>query len=161
MKILVVDDDAAVRESVRKVLAEEGYETLVAADGCEALRHFVSQAIGLLILDLKLPDKTGWDVFEYITQKNPLLPIIVITGQTEQFQTAQAAGAGALMEKPLDAAELLRVIRELLAEPKEMRLRRLTGKGGAVRHVPPRNAEFLKHLREQQEHPYKFEMPKN
>lgn len=161
MKILVVDDDVAVRESVRKVLHDEGYETVLAADGKEALKQFVSQPIDLMVLDLGLPFQTGWDVFEHITHKNPLLPIIVITGQSEQYKAAAAAGVGALMEKPLDAGELLRVIAELLAEPKEVRLQRLTGHGGELRHIPARNAEFLKHLREQHEKPYEFKLPRH
>lgn len=159
MKILVVDDDVSVRESVCKVLQAEGYETITAADGAAALKQFVMHPIDLLLLDLGLPLKSGWDVFEYITRKNPLLPIIVITGQSRQKRMAQAAGAGALMEKPLDVEELLRVIKQLLAESPEDRLQRLTGRGGEVPHVPAAGTEFLQHLHRQETQPYKFKPP--
>jgi DNA-binding response OmpR family regulator len=159
MKILIVDDDASVRESVGKVLRAEGYETVTAADGPAALKQFVMHPIGLLLLDLGLPLKNGWEVFEHITRQNPLLPIIVITGQTRQKRIAQAAGVGALMEKPLDVDELLRVIKQLLAESPEARLQRLIGRGGEVRHIPPAGTEFLQHLKEQQIKPYEFKPP--
>jgi len=160
MKVLVVDDDWSVRESVRRVLQDAGYEVVLASDGREALHQFARQQIDLLVLDLGLPIKNGWDIFERITSENPVLPIIVITGQSEQYEVAVAAGVGALMEKPLDALQLLHTIRELLAEPREVRLHRLCGHGGAVRHVPAHNAEFLKHLREQYEKPYRFRLPR-
>lgn len=159
MKVLVVDDDVSVRESVSKVLQEEGYDTVMAADGNEALKQFAAHEVGLLLLDLGLPIKNGWDVFEQITSENPFVPVIIITGQTEQYRVAVAAGVGALMEKPLDALQLLHTIRDLLTEPKEVRLHRLCGHGGNVRHVPSSNAQFLKQLREQYEKPYRFKLP--
>lgn len=159
MKVLVVDDDVSVRESVSKVLRDEGYSVVLAADGTEALRQFLTQEIDLLVLDLGLPIKSGWDVFEQITTENPFVPIIIITGQADQYRVAVAAGVGALMEKPLDVMQLLHTIRDLLTEPKEVRLHRLCGHGGNVRHVPASNAQFLKHLREQYEKPYQFKLP--
>lgn len=159
MKVLVVDDDPSVRESVSKVLNTAGYEALLAADGGQALAQFESNEIALLVLDLGLPIKNGWDVFERITRENPLLPIVIITGQVEQYDVAVAAGVGALMEKPLDALQLLYTIRELLAEPKEVRLRRLCGLGGSVRHIPSGSAIFLEQLREQYEKLFDSERP--
>ncbi|MGC3959720.1 MAG: response regulator [Verrucomicrobiota bacterium] len=159
MKVLVVDDDRSVRESVSKVLRAEGYQAVTAADGPAALQQFDAHDIDLLVLDLGLPIKNGWDVFEQITAENPFVPVIIITGQVEQYDVAVAAGAGALMEKPLDALQLLHTIREMMAEPKEVRLHRLCGHGGKVRHIPASNAEFLKHLREQYEKPYRFKLP--
>lgn len=158
MKVLVVDDDESVREAVSKVLKEEGYEVVLTADGNEALKQFATHKIDLLLLDLGLPIKSGWDVFEQITTENPFVPIIIITGQADQYRAAVAAGVGALMEKPLDVPQLLQTIQDLLAEPKETRLRRLCGRGGEVRHIPSSAAAFLKHLREQSEKPYRFKV---
>jgi DNA-binding response OmpR family regulator len=161
MKVLLVDDDKAVRESVRKVLNGAGYDVLVAADGPEALTQFDSHPIDLLLLDLGLPIKTGWDIFEHISNADPLLPIIIITGQANKYDIAAAAGVGALMEKPLDAGQLLRTISELLSEPKEVRLHRLGGHRGEVRHIPPGSALLLKQLREQHEKPFHFKAPRS
>jgi len=160
MKVLVVDDDASVRESVRKVLQEEGYDAVLAADGNEALKQFAAHEIDLLLLDLGLSIKNGWDVFEQITTENPFVPIIIVTGQADQYRVAVAAGVGALMEKPLDALQLLHTIRDLLAESKEVRLNRLCGQGGTVRHIRSSNTQFLQQLREQHEKPYRFKLPR-
>jgi len=134
--VLVVDDDASVRESLGKVLRQENYETVLAADGQEAVEGFEKAKIDLLLLDLGLPIKNGWDTFERITGENPFVPIIIITGQAHKYPVAVAAGAGALMEKPLDVPRLLQTMQELLAEPPEARLRRLCGYTQDVRHVP-------------------------
>lgn len=126
-KVLVVDDDASVRESLRKVLEDVGYQVVVAADGREAVEQFEGGHVDLLLLDIGLPVRNGWDAFERITNEAPVLPIIIITGQANQNDLAVAAGVGALMEKPLDVTGLLNTMQELLAEPIETRLRRLCG----------------------------------
>src|SRR5664279_1298420 len=113
-KILVVDDDLEIRRSLHKVLRAEGYEVLLAEDGLVGLDMFDPAQTDLLLLDLNLPGKCGWDVVERITSVSPLLPIIVITGQRNQCEMATAAGVGALMGKPLDVPFLLQTITELL-----------------------------------------------
>jgi DNA-binding NtrC family response regulator len=90
----------------------------------------------LILLDLGLPNKSGWDTFEGFTSQNPTLPIIIITGQARQAKMAMAAGVGALMEKPLDAAQLLQTIQELLNEPEEARLRRMCGYSRELLYIP-------------------------
>jgi DNA-binding NtrC family response regulator len=152
--LMVVDDDASVRASLHKVLASAGYDVTVAANSEEAQRTFESRPIDLLILDLGLGTDSGWDTFERITTANPLLPVVVITGQTGQYDIALAAGAGALMEKPVDVNHLLDIIKELLAEPKELRLQRLCGYASNVKHEPPASTRLLRKLREQQAHEY-------
>jgi CheY-like chemotaxis protein len=142
-RVLVVDDDASVRESLKKVLAEAGYEVALATDGQEAMDRFDPDQVDLLLLDLNLPIRGGWDVFERITTQYPLVPIIIITGLPNQYFTALAAGAGALMEKPIEVPTLLKTVEELLAEPKESRLRRLCGQLDDTRYVPPACRLFL------------------
>jgi len=124
-KVLVVDDDTSVRESLGKVLQDAGYKVALAADGQEAVEQFEGGHVDLLLLDIGLPVKNGWDAFERITNKAPVLPIIIITGQANQHDLAVAAGVGALMEKPPDVTGLLNTMQELLAEPIEARLLRL------------------------------------
>ncbi len=119
-KILMVDDDAGVRESVQKVLREAGYESLTAADGTQALEQLELRKIDLLLLDLGLPVKNGWALFGRVKYEHPTLPVIVITGQPNQQFAASQAGARLLMEKPLDAQRLLTAIQEFLTEPAEV-----------------------------------------
>ena len=134
-KVLIVDDDASVRESLRKVLADAGYEVALAADSREAVEQFEGGRVALLVLDIGLPVRNGWDAFERITNEAPVLPIIVITGQANQHDMTVAAGVGALMEKPLDVNQLLNTMQELLVEPVESRLLRLCGHGPDKRHA--------------------------
>ncbi len=134
--ILVVDDDVQIRESLQKVLRAEGYEVVLAVDDQDGIRKFNEQRIDLLLLDLNLPGKSGWDIFGTLTSLNPFLPIIIITGRNNQHELASRAGVGALMEKPLDVPMLLQTITELLAESAETRLKRLVGLHGNLRYVP-------------------------
>jgi CheY-like chemotaxis protein len=127
-KILLVDDDPAVREMLGRILIEEGYVVLPAANGQEALDLTAATQINLVLLDLNLPVKNGWDTFERLTTENPFLPIIIITARPNQLFPALASGVGALMEKPLDFPKLLQTIRRLLEEPASTRLARVAGK---------------------------------
>jgi DNA-binding NtrC family response regulator len=83
--------------------------------------------------------KNGWDTFDHLSAKHPLLPIILITARPNQFFPAWASGVGALMEKPLDFAKLFYTIQNLLAEPAEMRLGRYGGRPAVFRSAPPGN----------------------
>ncbi len=134
--ILLVDDDAAVREMVGRVLTEEGYQVLSATNGAEALVIADSTRIDLALLDLTMPGLPGWDTFEKLTTKNPLLAVIVITARPGQFFTGLSAGLGGLMEKPLDFPVLLRTVRALLAEDPYVRLERLQGQDTAFYYIP-------------------------
>jgi two-component system, OmpR family, response regulator VicR len=136
LRILLIDDDAAVRQAITRVLEGADYEVMQAADGREAIVRFVPEAIDLLLLDLDMPGISGWDVFERLTTRYPLVPVIIITGLPNQRSTALAAGVGALLEKPLDIPVLLRTIEELLAEPPQKRLLRVSGYLGDLRHAP-------------------------
>ncbi len=133
--VLVVDDDSSVRDSMKKVLESADFEVLLAGDGQEAVEQARPGHVDLLLLDIGLPIRNGWDAFAQITAANPFLPIIIITGHSDQYPVASAAGASAFMEKPLDASQLLATIQKLLAEPKEERLRRLTSRTGKPRYV--------------------------
>ncbi len=138
--ILVVDDDTQIRDSLAKVLRLEGYGVILAADHQEARAPYGTPTIDLLLLDLNLPEQSGWEMFEWVTFVNPLLPIIVITGRANQYKLAKAAGASALLEKPLNVPVLLQTITELLAEPPEQRLKRLTGREALLRYSASRLA---------------------
>lgn len=135
-KLLLVDDDPGVRESLAHVLTTEGYDVLPAANGVEALEVAALHPVDLVLLDLNLPRKNGWDTFELMIKQNPQLPVIIITARPNQLFPALAAGAGALMEKPLDFPKLLQTIRDLLAEPAQARAARLAGKPAEFHYLP-------------------------
>jgi two-component system phosphate regulon response regulator OmpR len=139
--ILLVDDDSSVREMVGRVLLGEGYRVLFAANGPDALAIAATVAIDLVLLDLNMPGPSGWDTFERLTSRDPLIAVIVVTARSQQLFTAVNAGVGALLEKPLNIPNLLKTIRELLAESPEARLARLAGKQVDFHYLPSRHRE--------------------
>ena len=121
-----------------RVLTEESYHVLSAASGAEALEIAGSAQPDLVLLDLNLSGKSGWDTFQRLTTENPLVPVIIITARPDQLFPAIASGAAALMEKPLDLAKLLRTMEGLLSEPKHVRRARTSGKRSDFHYLPPR-----------------------
>ena len=141
-KLLLVDDDPAVRESLAHVLTSEGYAVLTASNGVEALEVTTQHPVDLVLLDLNLPKKNGWDTFELMIKQNPQLPVIIITARPNQLFPALASGAGALMEKPLDFPKLLQTIHDLLSEPVAARVARLVGKPAEFHYMPSHSENF-------------------
>jgi CheY-like chemotaxis protein len=125
-KILISDDDAGVRESLAFLFESEQYEVAQAGSGREAVAKFINERPDLVLLDLAMPGKDGWEVFQTMSWFNPFLPVIVITARPHQYERAVDAGIDALMEKPLDLELLLQAIEHLLAEPQAIRFARLT-----------------------------------
>ena len=144
-RVLLVDDDPGVAAAVGDMLSSEGYDVVYARNGREAVDDFPTHGqIGLVLLDLCMPEMGGWDTFERLTAIDPLLPIIVITARPDQKQLAEAAGVGALMEKPLNIPRLLAIMRTLLAESAEERLARIAGHSPGSLHFQAKNRRKLK-----------------
>ena len=135
-RILLVDDDPTVRDSLNDVLVSEGYVVIPAENGQQALELADRLPVDLALLDLNMPVKNGWDTFERLTATHPLIPIIIATARPNQLFTALNAGVGALLEKPMDIPMLLRTMEILLAESAEQRLARLAGKKTEFHYKP-------------------------
>jgi CheY-like chemotaxis protein len=136
-KIMLVDDDPAIRQILVRLLEEEDYLVLTAANGVEALALNEATKVDLVLLDLNMPVKGGWETFEQLTRENPLLPVILITARPNQLFPALGSGVGALLEKPLDFVKLFETIRTLLEEEPGARLARLAGRSSMFRYIPP------------------------
>jgi len=141
-RILLLDDDRSIRESLSKILRAENYEVVLAENGQEAIEKHGAQRIDLLILDLNMPGLNGWATLEWLAAVNPLLPVIIITGRSYQRALAETAGADTLMEKPLDVPLLLQTIRELMDEPMESRAQRARNRASGSRYMPSDNQPF-------------------
>jgi DNA-binding response OmpR family regulator len=124
-KILLADDDRSVRKSLSRALESEGFDVLTVEDGRAAVREFIAEAPDLVLLDLNMPDKDGWEAFDLIETLHSFVPVIIITARPNQFGRAKMAGADALMEKPLDLPLLLQTVNRLLKEPDNERLARM------------------------------------
>ncbi len=107
-KILVVDDDDALREMVGLVLSGAGYNPVFAGDGISAVDVFTSHSPDLVLLDIMLPGQSGIEVCKQIRSKSGV-PIIMLTarGDTEDVVLGLEAGADDYVVKPHNGAELL------------------------------------------------------
>lgn len=143
-KILLVDDDPAIRQILLRLLSEEGYFVKTAANGIEAAELAGAIQFDLVLLDLNMPEKNGWETFEEISKNNPLLPFILITARSNQLFASLAAGVGGLLEKPLDFTQLFQTIQALLSEPEHVRLARRAGRTSVFRHIPPQTEPSAK-----------------
>jgi len=123
--ILLADDDPSVRTMVGRVLQMERYEVVPASTGNEAISQFMKGPPDLVLLDLNMPEKDGWEAWRAMSSSHPRVPVIVITARPNQYDHANRIRIDALMEKPLDLSLLLQTITELLGESAEERTRRV------------------------------------
>ena len=116
MRILVVDDDRAVRESLRRSLAFNGYQVELAADGYEALDAVARQRPDAMVLDVMMPRLDGLEVCRRLRGNGDGLPIIVLTARDAVADRVAGLDAGAddYLPKPFALEELLARLRALL-----------------------------------------------
>ena len=115
--ILVIDDEAAIRESLEVLLTLEGYTVQMAVDGEQGLRALEQESFDLLLLDLALPGQSGLELLPQIKELRPDLPVIMITayGTVDNVVDAIRAGAENFVQKPWDNEKLLADIRSAVA----------------------------------------------
>ena len=108
----IVDDDAAIRQSVGFMLAKAGYRTKSHASGAEFMKFVNSETTGCILLDVRMPGLDGLEVQHALAQKGIGLPIIVLTGHGDVNLAVRAMKAGAVefLEKPFERIALLATI---------------------------------------------------
>ena len=113
-KILIVDDDPAIREILRAYLSHEGYELSEAANGVSALA--LAPAADLVVLDLMLPEMDGLEVARHLRRDRPDLPILMLTARGEEEERVRGfeEGADDYVTKPFSPRELVARVRALL-----------------------------------------------
>jgi two-component system response regulator MprA len=118
MRVFVVDDDAAVRESLGRALRLEGYEVELAADGAEALERLDGDGAGvdLVVLDVAMPFVDGLEVCRRLRRGGSRLPVLMLTARDEVADRVAGLDAGAddYVVKPFALEELLARVRALL-----------------------------------------------
>jgi len=119
-KILVIDDEAGIRESLEVLLTLEGYRVEMAIDGEEGLAMLEQRSYDLVLLDLALPGQTGLELLPQIHERYPELPVVMITayGTVDNVVEAVRAGAENFVQKPWDNEKLLADIRSAIARHK-------------------------------------------
>lgn len=166
--ILVIEDKESMLTMLRKTLEGEGLQVIPAQDGAEGIRRLSDERIGLVLTDLKLPKKDGFEVLKAAKEENPLLPVIVMTayGTIENAVRAVKEGAYDFLAKPFDTEHLLVLIRRALESyriatenillktefAEKLGLPKIIGKSrqlqeitSAIQKVSPTNATVLLH----------------
>ncbi|UCE20442.1 MAG: sigma-54-dependent Fis family transcriptional regulator [Gemmatimonadota bacterium] len=146
-KILVVDDEQSIRDSLKIILEYEKYGVVLAADGQKALRALEGNDIDVVLLDIKMPGMDGLEVLQEIKQRDPHMAVVIISGHGTISTAVEATKLGAFdfLEKPLDRDRLLLTIRNGLAQ------RRLTDENIDLRKQISRHDEIIGRSRAIQE----------
>lgn len=114
--ILVADDDANIRELVSLFLRTDGFTTVEAADGQEALNIYGSTQVDLVVLDIMMPIMDGWTLCKELRRANPDLPLLMLTARGETWEKVKGfeLGTDDYLTKPFDPLELTVRVKALL-----------------------------------------------
>jgi DNA-binding NtrC family response regulator len=117
-RVLVVDDEASIRESLEMIVSYEGHEVETAQDGKECLEKLRDEEVDLVLLDVRMPGIDGLRVLQEIRKTRPDLQVVMISGQAtiDAAMTAARAGAFDFIEKPLDRERLLLTVRNAVKQ---------------------------------------------
>jgi DNA-binding response OmpR family regulator len=131
VRILVVEDEPAIADFLRRGLQAEGYAVDCALDGMEGERRALSGEVDLVILDVMLPERDGMDVLDTIRARKPALPVIMLTarGEVEDKVSALDSGANDYVTKPFSFDELSARVRAHLRSPEQGRATELSVAG--------------------------------
>ena len=112
LKILVVDDDVDVAESLAEILEFDGHEVALAHSGEEAVRHLEEQAFDIALLDVVMPEMNGVDCLRKINELRPGTKVFMVTGYSVDELLNQAADQGALgvLFKPVAATKMREIL---------------------------------------------------
>jgi DNA-binding response OmpR family regulator len=119
-RILVIDDDELIRDTVRTILASDGHEPVLAVDGEDGVRQFQHQSFDLVLCDVFMPHKEGLATMREIRQLSAATPIISMTGSiiptgvSDQPDFPLTNGATRTIAKPFRPRDLLALVRECL-----------------------------------------------
>ncbi len=114
-RILVVEDEPGISDTIRYALATDGFEPILCATGAEALARFAEQEVSLIVLDVGLPDINGFDLFKEL-QKRSEVPIVFLTSRNDEIDriVGLELGADDYIAKPFSPRELTARIRVIL-----------------------------------------------
>lgn len=119
-RILLIEDDDAMRSLLRRTLERAGHEVMEASDGRDALRVFDQGVFDLIVTDVLMPEKDGIEVVLHIRRTQPKLPVIAISGggrvpAAEYLEMARTLGATDVLAKPFEMDRFIRSVESLLA----------------------------------------------
>jgi excisionase family DNA binding protein len=115
-RVLVVDDDAGLRDFIRANLEAEGYAVREAASADEGLAALDAESPDLILLDVQMPKMDGWEMLRRVQERHGVdaIPVVMYSGKLDQAGEAKSRGAQAFIGKPLDPSRLLAATKQLL-----------------------------------------------
>lgn len=118
--ILIIDDNALVRDMAKEALARAGYGVEIAADGRDGLQIMATRRVDLVVTDLVMPEKEGLETIQLLRQITRSLPILAIsgaskTGRADLLDLARRMGATEVLPKPFEPGELVTRVGALLS----------------------------------------------
>jgi CheY-like chemotaxis protein len=113
-KILLVDDNTIVRDMLVDLVASLGYHADAAAGGEQALALFDGTRYDMVLTDLLMPGMSGWDVLAALRQRDPHIPVVIVTGSPVVGDPRASQPGVAVLKKPVDVAELDSMIKRML-----------------------------------------------
>ena len=113
--ILVVDDDASVREVIAAVLEDEGFGVVTATNGREALDRIAERRPDVVLLDLQMPIMSGWEVLQELRAAQCEVPIVFMSAGYRVKTEAERHHADGYIAKPFDLNQLIRVVERFTA----------------------------------------------
>ena len=134
--ILVIDDEAAIRDSIRMILEYDGYDTLLAPSGPEGLLRVERDRPDLVLLDVKMPGLDGLEVLRKLRELDELLPVVMISGHGTVSTAVEATKLGAFdfLEKPLSSERMRLSLRNALNQRRLTAENRIWRRAAEVRH---------------------------
>ena len=147
-RILVVDDEAEIRRSVRMILEYDGYDVLEASSGPEGVALAEKESPDLVFLDVKMPGMDGLEALQRIRAVNDTLPVVIISGHGTVSTAVEATKAGAFdfIEKPLASERVLLTIRNALDQTRLADENRSLKRAVEVRHQMVGESPALRHV---------------
>jgi DNA-binding NtrC family response regulator len=148
--VLIIDDEAEIRESLQTLLELEGYDVETASTGQQGLNRIGEHSFDLILLDLALPDRNGLDILAELRTQDPGLSVIMITayGTVENAVRAMQSGASNFVQKPWDNEKLLADVRAAIArhraEEENIQLKRALKQRYNFEHIVGKSEPMLK-----------------
>ncbi len=124
--LLITDDDAAFRETLQGVLEPQGFRTLLAGDGEQALEIVRTEVVHVAILDMHMPRLTGLETLRLVKQIKAMLPCIILSAHLDELIVEQArlAHAFSVLPKPVTRIQLTGIVRQALERTYNWKWRR-------------------------------------
>ena len=113
-KVLLVDDNAIVRDMLVDLVTSFGCVPQPAASGSEALKLFDRERYDIVLTDLLMPGMSGWEVLEAVHERNPNMPVVIITGSPVVDDPRAAKRNVAVLKKPVDVTALENLVKRMV-----------------------------------------------